>query len=30
VFDLTAPPFHGVMPYDQGKPTSWNVCSVRP
>lgn len=23
VFDLTAPPFHGVMPYRDGKPTGW-------
>jgi 8-oxo-dGTP diphosphatase len=23
VFDRTAPPFHGVMPYRDGKPVSW-------
>jgi 8-oxo-dGTP diphosphatase len=25
VFDPSAPPFHGVMPYSNGKPTAWSV-----
>jgi 8-oxo-dGTP diphosphatase len=25
VFDFQAPPFHGVMPYADGKPTGWTV-----
>ncbi len=28
VFDDTARPFHGVMPYADGKPTSWKVSRV--
>ena len=28
VFDLTTPPFHGVMPYSQGRPTGWTLTSV--
>lgn len=28
VFDFTAPPFHGVMPYTDGKPVSWRYSSV--
>jgi len=30
VFDFTAPPFHAVMPYRDGKPVSWRVSDVRP
>jgi 8-oxo-dGTP diphosphatase len=29
LFDFSAPPFHGVMPYDCGKPTDWAVFSAR-
>jgi 8-oxo-dGTP diphosphatase len=28
VFDFTAPPFHGVMPYTDGKPEHWQYSSV--
>jgi 8-oxo-dGTP diphosphatase len=28
VFDFAAPPFHGVMPYSQGKPTAWRYSSA--
>ena len=28
VLDLAAAPFHGVMPYDQGRPTGWQVSRV--
>jgi 8-oxo-dGTP diphosphatase len=28
VFDLAAPPFHGVMPYADGRPTGWRVSRV--
>jgi 8-oxo-dGTP diphosphatase len=28
VFDRNAPPFHGVMPYRDGKPVSWTYCSL--
>jgi 8-oxo-dGTP diphosphatase len=28
VFDFTARPFHGVMPYLKGKPTAWRYSSV--
>jgi 8-oxo-dGTP diphosphatase len=29
VFDLAAPPFHGVMPYRDGKPLGWQASDVR-
>lgn len=28
VFDLSAPPFHGVMPYQNGRPTGWTVTTI--
>lgn len=28
VFDRSAPPFHGVMPYRNGRPIDWTVTSV--
>lgn len=28
VFDRTAPPFHGVMPYRDGKPVRWSYTSL--
>ncbi len=28
VFDHSAPPFHGVMPYRDGRPVSWNFSSL--
>jgi 8-oxo-dGTP diphosphatase len=28
VFDLTAPQFHGVMPYRDGKPLSWSYSTI--
>ena len=28
VFDRAAPPFHGVMPYRNGKPLSWSFTSL--
>ena len=28
VFDLTAAPFHGVMPYRDGRPVSWSLGSA--
>jgi 8-oxo-dGTP diphosphatase len=30
IFDPTAPQFHGVMPYQNGQPVSWNYSSVAP
>lgn len=29
VFDFTAPPFHGLMPYHKGSPVGWTVQSAR-
>lgn len=29
IFDFSAPPFHGVLPYRNGKPMNWSVQSVR-
>ena len=29
VFDRTGPEFHGVMPYRDGKPISWNFSVIR-
>ena len=28
VFDLSAPPFHAVMPYRNGRPVGWSVSNV--
>lgn len=28
VFDRTSPQFHGVMPYSEGKPLSWNYSTL--
>lgn len=28
VFDRTGPQFHGVMPYRDGKPTSWRLTTI--
>jgi 8-oxo-dGTP diphosphatase len=28
VFDFTSAPFHGVMPYSDGRPTAWRYSSV--
>ncbi len=28
IFDFTTRPFHGVMPYRDGKPTLWNVTRI--
>jgi 8-oxo-dGTP diphosphatase len=28
VFDFAAPPFHGVMPYRDGRPVRWDVSSI--
>ncbi|MGL6095752.1 MAG: NUDIX hydrolase [Fimbriiglobus sp.] len=30
VFDRTAAPFHGVMPYTENRPTGWSVSRIRP
>lgn len=29
IFDFSAPPFHGVMPYRDGKPLDWTVQTAR-
>jgi 8-oxo-dGTP diphosphatase len=28
IFDLTSPQFHGVMPYHNGRPISWNFQTI--
>ena len=28
VFDFASPPFHGVMPYSQGRPVSWKYSTL--
>ena len=28
VFDRTSPPFHGVMPYSEGRPVSWSYSTL--
>lgn len=30
LFDFSAPPFHGVMPYHNGEPTGWNCTLAMP
>ena len=29
IFDATVPPFHGVMPYRDGRPVSWSVSVLK-